>query len=212
MPIKIDGHNIFNPRVGGTNIKRIMVGSNRVWPSGEAWFDWPYYTEECTDASYGAAGMAKIIEDRTNWEAFAPIFAPGYSPNFTTPWWGTVTTDDNGCFCIQIPENQAGSYRVTGSVDVINSANYDRPNIVLESSMTYKYGTTSYSANATIYDGNVPSGKWVTYPIDVTLTTNFGYAQKIYPFTHCVVGSAALYTYLPFRFANIRIGIQRVYV
>ena len=210
MPIKIDGHNIFNPQVGTTKLKRIMVGSNRVWPSGEAWFDWPHYTEECTDPAYGAGGMAKILEDRTNWEAFAPIFSPGYSPNFTTPWWGTVTTDDNGCFCIQIPANQAGSYRVTGSVDVINSTYDNIPRIWLESSMTYKYGTTSYSANATIYQGIVPSGRWVTYPIDVILTTNYGYAQKIYPFSYCIPGVTG--AYLPFRFGNIRVGIQRVYV
>lgn len=211
MPIKINGHNIFNPQVGTTKLKRIMVGSNRVWPSGEAWFDWPHYTDECTTPAYGAAGMAQIIEGRTNWEAFAPIHAPGYSPNHTAPWWGTVTTDNNGCWCIQIPENQAGSYRVTGAVDVINSTYYDTPYIWLTSSMTYTYGSTSYAAEATIYQGTVPSGKWITYPIDVTMTTSYGYAQKIYPFSYNVVGSSAG-MYLPFRFANIRIGIQRVYI
>ena len=211
MPIIVNGHNILNPSIKDINLKRVMVGDKQVFPYGEAWFDWPYYTDECVNSSYAAGGMAKIIEDQTNWEAFAPIFAPGYSPNFTTPWWGTVTTDDNGCFCIKIPANQAGSYRVTGSVDVINSSD-NLPIILLESSMTYTYGTTSYAANATIYNGNVPSGRWVTYPIDVTMTTNYGYAQKIYPFSYCVVGSASLYSYLPFRFSNIRIGIQRVYV
>ena len=209
MPIKINGNNIFNPQVGTTKLKRIMVGSNRVWPSGEAWFDWPYYTDERTSSNGNVAGMGQILEDRTAWESFAPIFAPGYSPNFTSPWWGTAGYDDNNAFCIKTPANQPASYKITGSVDVINS-HPSSPFIWLTSSMTYKYGTTSYAAESTIYRGIAPSGSWVTYPIDVLLTTNFGYAQILYPFSYSISGVNE--GYYPFRFANIRIGIQRVYI
>lgn len=209
MPIKIDGHNIYNPQVGTTKLKRIMVGSNRVWPSGEAWFDWPYFTDERTSYTGSVSGMGQILEDRTSWTSYAPIFAPGYSPNITSPWWGTATYDDNYIFCIKTPINQPASYKITGSVDVINSdPTYSR--IWLTSSMTYKYGATSYAAESTIYNGTVPSGRWVTYPIDVILTTTYGYAQNLYPFAYSISESA--YGYYPFRFANVRIGIQRIYI
>ena len=209
MPIKINEHNIYNPQVGTTKLKRIMVGSNRVWPSGEAWFDWPHFTDERTSPSGSVSGMGNISEDRTAWENFAPIFAPGYSPNITSPWWGTATNDDNYIFCIKTPPNQAASYKITGSVDVINSNTSD-PRIWLTSLMTYKYGSTSYSAESTIYNGVVPSGRWVTYPIDVILTTNIGYAQNLYPFAYSIPGANG--NYFPFRFANVRIGIQRIYI
>lgn len=209
MPIIIDGHNIYNPQVGTTKLKRIMVGSNRVWPSGEAWFDWPYFTDERTSPYSDVAGMGLVTESRTAWESYAPIFAPGYSPNIISPWWGTATNDDNYIYCIETPQNQSASYKITGSVDVINSAPTDSC-IWLTSFMTYTYGATFISAESTIYNDKVPSGRWVTYPIDVILTTNVGYAQKLYPFAYSIPASSN--SYFPFRFGNVRIGIQRIYI
>lgn len=213
MPIIVNGHNILNPSIPNIKLKRVMVGDKQVFPYGEAWFDWPHYTETRYNDSVDVAGMGRITEDRTAYEGYAPLFASGYSPNFTNPWWGTVISDENYIFCISTPQNQPASYRITGSVDVINSyvGLSGNPRIHLRSIMTYKYGTTSISAESTILlSSDIPSGVWVTIPIDTTITTTYGYSQKLYPFVYSVYNANSVY--FPFRFANVRIGIKRVYL
>lgn len=213
MPIIVNGHNILNPSIKNIKLKRVMVGDKQVFPYGEAWFDWPYSTETRYGDSGDVAGMGHIVESTTNYEAYAPIYAPGYSPNFTSPWWGTATRDEDNIFCISTPQNQPASYRITGSVDVINSyvGVSGNPRVYLQSMMTYK-GTTFYiSAMSTILDSrDIPSGIWVTIPIDTTITTTYGYPQKLYPFVYSVYNAGAVY--FPFRFANVRIGIKRVWL
>lgn len=207
MSIMFNKRIVHNPQIGGTKIKRIMVGSTMVWPTGEAWIDWPYYTDERYSSVGSVNGMGEITELSGFYKGYAPLFSPGYSPNITNPFWGTVAYDESNILSVRTSLSQSETYRITGSIDIIKN-NTNNPDIYLTSTIQYgSIGGTTYNTQR-IYVGSIPVGRWITIPIDVTVTHTNGYIKNLYPVVYTIPENSGSDAY-SFRFANIRIGIQR---
>ena len=192
----------------GNDVRAVFVGSQRVWPSGEAYFSWPYNSGLLYDRNdWSGTSMSHLSESITKYDAYQPAHNPGTSANLVLPWWSSGIYGDDGGASFILPANQGGKYRVQGTVDLWRDYTASSSTFTVSTWLTYSVGYTTTHHVATQVPMPV-TDKWVRVPIDITIKNIYGYTAYLHPVTVDVVGDAYE---LPFAFSNVNVGITRIY-